>query len=96
MKPFPKINLWLHIVNGIIITALTFAMSLLAFKYYMWETRPYLHSILGFIVLVNTGLVSLFGFTSWRMMLTVKWRTQTLLKMKKFHAYSGYGLIIIS
>lgn len=78
-------------------TILTFIMSLLAFKHYEWGIRTQsLHSMLGFVILILTGVIQITGFITWRLMIMIKWNTHALLKVKSMHQITGYILIFSS
>jgi hypothetical protein len=93
-------GLWLHIVSGLLILLTTLTMSMLAFRYYDWSLRIglNLHSLLGFLVLISVGLVSILGFLSWGTLAYGKaerppwlWRHTGFTQW--MHKYMGYALL---
>lgn len=94
LKMFPKINLWVHVINGTAMTVLTIIFSLSAFKYYDWEISLGIHSILGFIVLVAVCLVSLGGLMV--LLARLKIKSVKIQQMKMMHEYAGYLITIIA
>lgn len=75
MKPYnmcisariKNFGMWLHVASGMTILVITITMCMLAFQFYAWRLRfnESVHSIIGFVILLATILIALFGFLAW-------------------------------
>jgi hypothetical protein len=67
MSSFKNCGLWLHVISGVLILIMTVTMCLLAFNFYSWHLRfnQSIHSAIGFIVLISSGLLTILGFLAW-------------------------------
>ena len=69
--------MWIHIISGILILLCTYALGLLAMEHLNWEIANLPHTIVGFIIIVLTGLVVLGGASARYALYFVRWNTQT-------------------
>ena len=74
LKIFPKVNMYIHIISGIIINFLTILLSVYAFQYSNWKVNPNSnHSLMGYFVLVAQHIMTALGFLTWILNKNLKW-----------------------
>ncbi len=77
--------MWLHVANGCFIGIVTVSMVALAYKHYEWAMRDNIHSTIGLIATIASGLVIIGGFMTKLAQTNMKWKTHRILNIKMMH-----------
>ena len=77
--------MWIHRFAGTSILILTLTLGFMAFKRAGNEVVNSWHTIIGFIITCVVTVLALGGVFTRSMMNRLRWRTNTILKIKRGH-----------
>lgn len=76
LKRYWWLNMWIHIVAGVLIYACTMVLGLLAMEHLNWHIDNYPHTIFGFIILILTNFIVVGGIVARYSLLYFRWDTK--------------------
>ena len=77
--------MWLHIVSGSLIAAITLIFSVVGLRKLDYRILDTLHAKLGMSVLIITAAILISGIAAFFFMRKLKWRTSQVLSAKFAH-----------
>ena len=96
VRMYWKVNMWTHIVSGVLILILTSVYTFLAFSYFKWKIRPTWHDWLGTIDLILIFILDGQGLALRLLQNRLKWRTPWILNLRITHQVLSYVMILVS
>ena len=86
LKPFYKLNMWMHRICGTAILILTLVMSFIAIKEInWWIITDVIHTCVGLIILGLVLIIVVWGVMTRYMQVNLKWQTNKILWLKFSH-----------
>ena len=90
-------HMWIHMISGLLVTAVTVGLSLYALykcAWYFIKANP--HAWAGVITLSCVTVLSLGGFVTRYMLRNLTWNTKIALLTKKVHKIFAYFIILVA
>ena len=92
-----KSHMWIHIISGLFVTAVTITFALWALKkceWYFIKDNP--HAWAGVITLSCVAIISMGGIVTRYMLRNLSWNTKLALMVKKIHKICAYLIILVA
>lgn len=85
IKVFWKVNMWLHLAQGIWLFLVTIILGLHALSRYDYHLTTDPHGRNGSFVMTTVGIIVFGGSTAMYLMNNLKWKTSIILNVKLLH-----------
>lgn len=90
IKVFWKVNMWLHLAQGIWIFMVTIVIGLFALSRFSWHLTTDPHGRNASFVISTVGIIVFGGSAAMYLMNNLRWKTSLILNVKLLHRVTSF------